>query len=254
MGGLEWEMRPGGMFVQKRNLDSNRNYSIPIPTIKVLVKFNSSYHEIHINSHASFGELKKRLAQVTGLHPQDQKLIFKEKERESRSFLDVSGVKDGSRIILVQDIINQENRFIESRRNSNIERAMKSVAEVSIEVDKLACQVTSMESVICKGGRVADKELLTLIELLMAQMIKLDGIIADGDVKLKRKTQVVRIQKYIDSLDRMKAQNKVASRYGGGQVGLVVSQQQQRPFIMQQQREQKNFSNGLMLTSKWEKY
>lgn len=87
------------------------------------------------------GELKKRLAQVTGLHPQDQKLIFKEKERESRSFLDVSGVKDGSRIILVQDIINQENRFIESRRNSNIERAMKSVAEVSIEVDKLACQV-----------------------------------------------------------------------------------------------------------------
>lgn len=255
MGGLEWEMRPGGMLVQKRNLDSNKNHSIPIPTIKVLVKYGSSYHEINISSHASFGELKKMLAQVTGLHPQDQKLIFKDKERESKSFLDVSGVKDGSRIVLVQDIINQEKRFLESRRNSNMEKAMKSVAEVTMEVDKLICQVTAMESVIFKGGRVAEKELLTLIELLMSQMIKLDGIVADGDVKLKRKTQVVRIQKYIENLDRMKAQNAMATRYNGGQVGLVVSQQQQRPLLMQQQREQRNFSNGhLMLTSKWEKY
>ena len=44
---------------------------------------------------------------------------------------------------------------------------------------------------ICKGGRVNEKELLTLIELLMSQLIKLDGIVADGDVKLKRKTQVL---------------------------------------------------------------
>ncbi|XP_021754149.1 BAG family molecular chaperone regulator 1-like [Chenopodium quinoa] len=247
MGGLEWEMRPGGMLVQKRNLDSNRNYSIPIPTIKVLVKYGSYYHEIHINSHATFGELKKMLAEVTGLQPQDQKLIFKDKERESKSFLDVSGVKDGSKIVLVQDIISQEKRFLESRRNSNMERAMKSVVEVAIEVDQLISQVKAKESVICKGGRVAEKELLTLIELLMSQMIKLDGIVADGEVKLKRKTQVVRIQKYIEILDRLKAQNAMATtRYGGSQVGLVVSQQQQR--------EQRNFSNGLMLTSKWEKY
>lgn len=50
-----------------------------------------------------------------------------------------------------------------------------------------------MESVVCKGGRIPEKELLTLIELLMSQMIKLDGIVADGDVKLKRKTQVLLI-------------------------------------------------------------
>ena len=56
MGGLEWEMRQGGMLVQKRNLDSNTNYPIPIPTIKILVKFGSSYHQIQINSNASFGK------------------------------------------------------------------------------------------------------------------------------------------------------------------------------------------------------
>lgn len=57
MEGLEWEMRPGGMLVQKRNLDSHRNSFInPIPKIKVLVKYGSCYHEIHINSHASFGK------------------------------------------------------------------------------------------------------------------------------------------------------------------------------------------------------
>lgn len=100
------------MLVQKRNLDSHRNSFInPIPKIKVLVKYGSCYHEIHINSHASFGELKKMLAGLTGLHPQDQKLIFKDKERESKSFLDVSGVKEGSRIVLVQDIISQEKKI-----------------------------------------------------------------------------------------------------------------------------------------------
>lgn len=47
-----------------------------------------------------------------------------------------------------------------------------------------------MESVISRGGKVAEKDVLNLIELLMNQLLKLDGIIADGDVKLQRKMQV----------------------------------------------------------------
>ncbi|KAF2315681.1 hypothetical protein GH714_040209 [Hevea brasiliensis] len=35
--GAEWELRPGGMLVQKRNPDSDRS-SIPPPTIRVRVK------------------------------------------------------------------------------------------------------------------------------------------------------------------------------------------------------------------------
>lgn len=38
---------------------------------------------------------------------------------------------------------------------------------------------------------MAEKTLLNLIELLMNQLLKLDGITADGDVKLQRKIQVI---------------------------------------------------------------
>lgn len=37
--------------------------------------------------------------------------------------------------------------------------------------------------------------MLNLIELLMNQLLKLDGIMADGDVKLQRKMQVIPIPK-----------------------------------------------------------
>lgn len=50
--------------------------------------------------------------------------------------------------------------------------------------------MSALESIINKGGKVAETDVLTLIELLMSQLLKLDGIIADGDVKLQRKMQV----------------------------------------------------------------
>lgn len=49
-----WEVRPGGMLVQKRTIDSNQN-SLTVPTIKVRVKYGSFYHEVKISSQASFG-------------------------------------------------------------------------------------------------------------------------------------------------------------------------------------------------------
>jgi len=51
----EWELRPGGMVVQKRNSDANQNFTSK-STIKVRVKYGSSYHQIQISSHASFGK------------------------------------------------------------------------------------------------------------------------------------------------------------------------------------------------------
>ena len=50
--------------------------------------------------------------------------------------------------------------------------------------------MSALESIISKGGKVAETDVLSLIELLMNQLIKLDGIMADGDVKLQRKMQV----------------------------------------------------------------
>ncbi|XP_022969959.1 BAG family molecular chaperone regulator 2-like [Cucurbita maxima] len=203
---MDWEMRPGGMLVQKRT-DSDKT-SVLAPTIRVRVKYGLVYHEIPISSQASFGELKKMLVGPTGLHQHDQKLIYKEKERESKAFLDTCGVKDRSKILLVEDPISQQKRLLEMRKNAKLEKASKSISQISLEVDRLAGQVSALESVIGKGGKVAEKTVLNLIELLMDQLLKLDGIMGDGDVKLQRKMQVRRVQKYVETLDVLKIKNK----------------------------------------------
>lgn len=51
-------------------------------------------------------------------------------------------------------------------------------------------QVAATESEISAGKKVMESVVLNLIELLMTQLIKLDGITADGDVKLQRRMQV----------------------------------------------------------------
>ena len=48
-----WEMRPCGMLVQKR-VDDEQNTKPP-PTIRVRIKYASIYHDIYINSQATFG-------------------------------------------------------------------------------------------------------------------------------------------------------------------------------------------------------
>lgn len=55
-GGLTaWELRPCGMLVQKRNSDVNYQNQTVVPTIKVKVKYGSTYHEVTIKSQATFG-------------------------------------------------------------------------------------------------------------------------------------------------------------------------------------------------------
>lgn len=212
-GGPEnWEMRPCGMLVQKR-LDADE-ITKPPPTIRVRVKYGSIYHEIPINSQATFGDLKKMLSGPTGLHHEDQKLYYKDKERDSKLFLDMVGVKDKSKLVLVEDPISQEKRYLEMRKTVKLEKAAKSISQISLEVDRLSAQVSALESVISKGGRVAEKEVVNLIEQLMNELIKLDGIVADGDVKLQRKMQVKRVQKYVETLDMLKVKNSTPTTNG----------------------------------------
>lgn len=211
-GPENWEMRPCGMLVQKR-VDEEQNTK-PLPTIRVRVKYASIYHEIHINSQATFGELKKLLTGPTGLHHQDMKVYYKDKERDSKEFLDMVGVKDKSKLVLEEDPLSQEKRYLEMRKNAKMEKAAKSISAISLEVDRLAGQVSALESVISKGGRVAEKTVITLIESLMGELIKLDGIVADGDVKLQRKMQVTRVQKYVETLDMLKIKNSSPAANG----------------------------------------
>jgi len=54
-----WEVRPGGMLVQKRGgglPDDEPSPNVkPVPTIRVKVKHAGVTHEIYISSEASFG-------------------------------------------------------------------------------------------------------------------------------------------------------------------------------------------------------
>ncbi|XP_076945997.1 BAG family molecular chaperone regulator 1-like [Bidens hawaiensis] len=213
-GENEWEVRPGGMLVQKRDPDAEPN-RVPPPTIRVRVKYGSVYHEININSQATFGELKKMLSGPTGLHHEDQKVMYKDKVRDSKSYLDVVGVKDRSKMVVVEDPISQEKRILEMRKTAKMEKAAKAISDICFEVDRLAGQVSAIESVISKGGKVAEKTLLNVIELLMNQLLKLDGITVDGDVKLQRKMQVKRVQGYVETLDTLKVKNSSTSRRNG---------------------------------------
>lgn len=94
---------------------------------------------VHLNW--SSGDLKKMLMGPTGLHHQDQKLIYKDKERDSIAFLDIVGVEDRSKIVLVVDLISQERRLLEMRRTAKMEKASECISDVSLEVDRLAGQV-----------------------------------------------------------------------------------------------------------------
>nr|GMC94425.1 BAG family molecular chaperone regulator 1-like [Ipomoea batatas] len=255
----EWEMRPGGMLVQKRSPDSDN--LPPPPTIRVRVKYGSVYHEINISSQATFGELKKMLTGPTGLHHQDQKLLFKDKERNSNAFLDVSGVKDKSKMVLVEDPISQEKRYVEMRKNAKMERAAKTISEISLEVDRLAGQVSALESVISKGGKVAEKTVVNLIELLMNQLLKLDGINGEGDVKLQRKMQVKRVQKCVETLDMLKIKNSLPDSSSDEVKMLHEEEQTGNSFTnspgktpLQQQPSRRSASGSVVITTQWETF
>ncbi|WOL19163.1 BAG family molecular chaperone regulator 1-like [Canna indica] len=204
----EWEVRPGGMLVQKRDPDADAAAAAaPVPTIRVKVKYGAVYHEIYISTQATFGELKKALSSRTQLHPLDMKLMYKDKERESTAFLDTAGVKDKSKITLVEDPTAQAKRLLEMHKTDKMEKAAKSISTISLEVDRLASKVTALDEIVSKGGRVVDNDVTNLIELLMNELIKLDAIVADGDVKLQRKMQIKRVQKYVETLDMIKLKN-----------------------------------------------
>lgn len=196
-------MRPGGMLVQKRT----DTIDAPVQTIRLRIAFGALRHEISVSSHASFGEVKKLLTAETGLQPGDQKLVFRGKERENGEFLDTCGVKDRSKVVLVEDAASIERRFMEMRRNAKIQKAHTAVSNVSMEVDKLADQVSAMEKSIAKGIKAPEIQITTLTEMLMRQAIKLDSIPAEGEASSRKILQAKRVQKCVETLDVLKISN-----------------------------------------------
>ncbi|PSS29020.1 BAG family molecular chaperone regulator like [Actinidia chinensis var. chinensis] len=200
---VEWEMRPGGMLVQKRSESTDALG----PNLGVRVVYGSVRYDISVSSQASFGELKKLLTVETGLQPAEQRLIFRGKERENGEYLDMGGIKDRSKVIVIEDPSTKEKRIMEMRRTAKIQTTHRKINDVSMEVDKLADQVSVIEKSIANGKKVAEVQISTLIEMLMRQAIKLEGISADGDACALKNLQGKRLQKCVETLDVLKVSN-----------------------------------------------
>jgi hypothetical protein len=209
--------------VQKRDPDSGLGSPVRVPTIRVKVKYAGVSHEVYISSQATFGELKKLVSEKISLHPDDQKILFKDKERSSKAFLDTAGVKDRSKLTVLDDPEARARRLLELRRTEKADKASKSISRVSHEVDRLAAKVSALETIVNKGQKVVESDVIRLTELLMNELLKLDAIVGEGDIKEKRKFQVKRVQKYVEILDAIKAKNSKPQSNG------QTNQQQQQP-------------------------
>lgn len=126
-----------------------------------------------------------------------------------------------------------------------------------------------METTISKGKKAADKDILSLTEQLMTQLINLDGVVAEGDQKIQRAMQVGsfaiycfqstiistyfdaiyiyiclcqvrRVQKYVEKLDELKIKN----------AKIVTTQQPS----LHQKRQQQQPTPSVVVTQEWEMF
>ncbi|GAB4833999.1 hypothetical protein Ancab_032251 [Ancistrocladus abbreviatus] len=171
-----WELRSGGVLVQrKENEESHDNHhhddgNTAGAMIKIKVSHGTSLYEVSVPPRSTFGDLKKVLAPESGLEPQEQRLFFRGREKDDAE-------------------------------------ACEAVAEIRGEVDKLSEKVSTIQASVNAGKKVDENEFIVSTELLMRQLLKLDGIEADGEARIQRKTEVRRVQHYVDALDALKARN-----------------------------------------------
>ncbi|KAJ8615615.1 hypothetical protein MRB53_034987 [Persea americana] len=113
---IKWELRPGGMLVQKRENAATVGEGM----ITVRVSTVSHWHDISIEATSTFGELKMILSMVTSLEPKAQRLLFRGKEREDADFLHMVGVKHMDKVLLLEDPANKERKLNALARNQAI--------------------------------------------------------------------------------------------------------------------------------------
>ncbi|KAI8559777.1 hypothetical protein RHMOL_Rhmol04G0200600 [Rhododendron molle] len=204
------------------------------PTIRVNVVHGLNQLCLVVPSHFTFGELKKCIAQEIGLEPNQQRLLFRGMEKDDQEYLHMVGVKDNAKVLLMEEqkTIERNSEEVEGNRFSSaaevrpekelgsmegtvkdraleeaVARSCAAVAQVKAEVDKLSEQVAALEGVVYGGTQVGEKEFIILSELLMRQLLKLDGIEAEGEGKVQRKLEVRRVQSFVDTVDSLKERN-----------------------------------------------
>ncbi|KAF7819484.1 BAG family molecular chaperone regulator 2-like [Senna tora] len=105
---IKWELRPGGMLVQKRDTSQDE----PEGIITVRVSTVPHCHHISIQSTSTFGELKMILSLVTSLEPREQRILFRGKERDDEEYLHMVGVRDNDKVLLLEDPAIKEKKML----------------------------------------------------------------------------------------------------------------------------------------------
>ncbi|KAK4268552.1 hypothetical protein QN277_025195 [Acacia crassicarpa] len=183
--------------------------------IKITVFHHSSRHEVSLPAESTFGDVKRLLAHKTGLEPEEQTLIFRGKEKQEEEHLHLEDVKDNSEIFLFKEAASRGRKLEENRKKIDMLKAFEAVAGVRADVDQLSESVAALEVAIKCGTNVAENEFLTLSELLMSKLLKLDAIPAEGEARLQRKAEVCRVQSIVDKLDSLKEINSTPSSNNG---------------------------------------
>lgn len=86
--------------------------------------------------------MKKLLAHMTGLQPEEQRLFLEGKEKDNEEHLPMEGVMDKSKLLLLEDAASEERKLEEIRKHNEMLKASKAVTEVRAEVDVLAERVS----------------------------------------------------------------------------------------------------------------
>ncbi|XP_020239960.1 BAG family molecular chaperone regulator 4 [Cajanus cajan] len=223
------------------------------PTIKINVWHGTCHHELHRPAQSTFGDVKKLLVNRTGLEPEEQRLFFRGIEKGDDEQLHLEGVKDKSKILLLEGTASKERKLEETRKQNEMSKAFEAIAGVRAEVDKLSNRVTAIEVAINGGNKASEKEFLVLTELLMSQLLKLDGIEAEGEAKLQRKAEVNRVQNLVDKLDSLKARNSNPFS-NSGNAATVTTQWETFDSGMEGSDSPSDKSSSTKITQDWERF
>lgn len=95
------------------------------------------------------GDMKKHLVAKTGLQPEEQRLLFRGKEKDDDEHLHTAGVKNLSKILLLEDHTSRQRKVVENvkvveqvKKSDEVSKASVAIVEVRSEVDKLSDRVS----------------------------------------------------------------------------------------------------------------
>lgn len=103
---------------------------------------------ICLGSNVIIGDVKKALVQKTGLEASELKILFRGVEKDDAEQLQAAGVKDASKLVLVED----PNKRVEQVEQppvvtKEMTKAIAAVIAVTGEVDKLSDRVSFLDCI-----------------------------------------------------------------------------------------------------------